>query len=167
MPAPTRSAIFMVQLPLAIIAECSRWKSNPQITDSKSAASAYCATGAWHGVLYWLSPFTKGNDPLRQSHVRVTTLLFCLYFQKSFHTSNNAPIYAMYTYINHCKESDMTIFLIIGLQYPWRRNWDSDPGTTLRCLRFSRPLHSTTLPLRHNNEFPVPQNRLLVLSLTP
>ena len=82
---------------------------------------------------------------------------FCLYFQKSFHTSNNAPIYATYTYINHCKESDMTIFLIIRLQYLWRRNWDSDPGTTLRCLRFSRPLHSTTLPLRHNNEFPVPQ----------
>lgn len=119
--------------------------------------SACSNTRTWHGVLYWLSPFTKGNDPLRQSHVRVTTLLFCLYFQKSFHSSNNAPIYAMYTYINHCKESGMTIFLIIGLQYPWRRNWDSDPGTTLRCLRFSRPLHSTTLPLRHNNEFPVPQ----------
>ena len=102
-----------------------------------------------------------------QSHVAVTQLLFCFCFQKSFHTSNNAPIYAMYTYINHCKESDMTIFLIIGLQYPWRRNWDLNPGTTLRCLRFSRPLHSTTLPLRHNNEFPVPQNRLLVLSLTP
>lgn len=53
-----------------------------------------------------------------QSHVAVTQLLFCLYFQKSFHSSNNAPIYAMYTYINHCKESGMTIFLIIGLQYP-------------------------------------------------
>ena len=92
-----------------------------------------------------------------QSHVAVTQLLFCLCFQKSFHNSNNAPIYAMYTYINHCKESGMTIFLIIGLQYPWRRNWDSDPGTTLRCLRFSRPLHSTTLPLRHKNGLPVPQ----------
>lgn len=126
-------------------------------TGFKPVLSAYFNTRIWHGVLYWLSPFTKGNDPLRQSHVRVTTLLFCLYFQKSFHSSNNAPIYAMYTYINHCKESSMTIFLIIGLQYPWRRNLDSDPGTTLRCLRFSRPLHSTTLPLRHNNEFLVPQ----------
>lgn len=99
-------------------------------TGFKPVLSAYFNTRIWHGVLYWLSPFTKGNDPLRQSHVRVTTLLFCLYFQKSFHSSNNAPIYAMYTYINHCKESSMTIFLIIGLQYPWRRNWDSNPPSS-------------------------------------
>lgn len=47
MPTPTRPVIFMTQLPLAIIAECSRWNSNPQITEPKSAASANCATRTW------------------------------------------------------------------------------------------------------------------------
>lgn len=126
-------------------------------TGFKPVLSACSNTRTWHGVLYWLSPFTQRNDLWQPVACCRYTTAFLLVLSESFHSSNNAPIYAMYTYINHCKESGMTIFLIIGLQYPWRRNWDSDPGTTLRCLRFSRPLHSTTLPLRHNNEFLVPQ----------